>query len=67
MAETGSMVENLRDGARGFFHPQSPKEAYFPKVQPAPTPKMLVRKAEEGVAAGLPRHFWVAWVRVMAT
>ncbi len=26
------MVENLRDGVRGFFHSQSPKEAQFHKV-----------------------------------
>ena len=36
MAETGSVVEILRDGVRGFFHAQSPEEAQFHKVQPAP-------------------------------
>ena len=36
MAETGSMVGNLSDGVRGFFHSQSLKEAQFHKVQPAP-------------------------------
>ena len=40
MAETGSMVENLRDGVRGFFHSQSPKEAQFHKVQPGMTTGM---------------------------
>ena len=29
MAETGSIVENLRDGVRGFIHAQSPKEVRF--------------------------------------
>jgi hypothetical protein len=36
VAATGSMVENLKDGVRGFLHAQSPEEGQFHKVQPAP-------------------------------
>ena len=53
MAETGSMVENLRDGVRGFFHSQSPKEAQFHKVRPVPTPKVLLRKLKKGPGTGM--------------
>jgi hypothetical protein len=31
VAETGSVVEILRDGVRGFNHPQSPKESAIPQ------------------------------------
>jgi hypothetical protein len=53
VAETGSTVGNLRDGVRGFFHPQSPKEAQFHKVQPAPTPKVLLRKLKKEPVTGM--------------
>ena len=53
MAETGPMVGNLRDGVRGFFHSQSPKEGQFHKAQPAPTPRVLLRKLEKGPGTGM--------------
>jgi hypothetical protein len=47
------MVENLRDDVRGFFHPQSPKEAQFHKVQPVPAPRVLLRKLEKEPRTGM--------------
>lgn len=53
MAETGSVVEILRNLLRSFFRTQSPREAQFHKVQPAPTPKVLLRKLKKEPGTGM--------------
>ena len=53
VAETGSVVEILRNLLRSFFRTQSPREAQFHKVQPAPTPKVLLRKLKKEPGTGM--------------